>query len=101
MWEKSILNHALFIFIQSRGDLRAGFLVFQSAKVHFGVHLKMEKSLPNPIALALSYNIRSMECAGRAGKKEKNTRDTNPDWVEAAADEQIKHSIFMTEIKTR
>lgn len=39
----------------------------------------MEKSLPNPIALALSYNIRSMECAGRAGKKEKKTRDTNPD----------------------
>lgn len=59
----------------------------------------MEKSLPNPIALAPSYNIRNMACAGRAGKKKAG--DTNPDWVEAAADEQIKHSIFMTEIKTR
>ena len=57
----------------------------------------MEKSLPNPIALAPSYNIRNMACAGRAEK----TRDTNTNWAEAAADEQIKHSIFMTEIKTR
>lgn len=27
----------------------------------------MEKSLPNPIALAASYDIRIMACAGRAG----------------------------------
>lgn len=27
----------------------------------------MEKSLPNPIALAPSYDIRIMACAGRAG----------------------------------
>lgn len=60
----------------------------------------MEKSLPHPIALAPSYNIRNMESAGRASKKKKR-RDTNTDWVAAAADEQIKHSIFMTEIKTR
>lgn len=52
------------------GIHRLDFLVFQSAKVHFGVHLKMEKSLPNPIlSLAPSYNIRNMACAGRAGKK--------------------------------
>lgn len=77
--DKSILNHALFIFVQSGGDPQAGFLVFQSAKVHFGVHLKMEKSLPNPIlSLAPSYNIRNMACAGRAEKKEKKKRrDTN------------------------
>ena len=42
-----------FIHIHSlwRGSTGQIFLVFQSAKVHFGVHLKMEKSLPNPIAL--------------------------------------------------
>lgn len=50
------------------GGPQVGFsLVFQSAKVHFRVHLKMEKSLPNPIALAPSYDIRIMACAGRAG----------------------------------
>lgn len=63
----------LFIFTQSGGDPHAGSLVFQSAEVHFGVHLKMEKSLPNAIALAPSYNIRNMACAGRAENKKTQT----------------------------
>lgn len=32
----------------------------------------MEKSLPNSIALASSYDIRNMACAGSAEKKDKS-----------------------------
>lgn len=50
--------------------------MFQSAEVHFEVHLKMEKSLPNPIALAPSYNIRNMARAGRAEREKKKKQET-------------------------
>lgn len=46
-----------------------GSLAFQLGEVHFGVHLEMEKSLPNPIAFAQSQNIRNMAGTDRAWKK--------------------------------
>ena len=61
----------------------------------------MEKSLPNPIALAPRATTQETWRVLAEQKEEKTRGDTNTDWVEAAADEQIKHSIFMTEIKTR
>lgn len=60
-----------------------GSLAFQLGEVHFGVHLETEKSLPNPIALAQSQNIRNMAGTDRAGgkkskeKKKKSTKEAN------------------------
>lgn len=52
-----------------------GSLAFQLGEVHFGVHLETEKSLPNPIALAQSQNIRNMAGTDRAGGKKKQRKE--------------------------